>query len=113
MTWSADFPADDWKHISANEIAARALQRIEARGRGMLLLHDIKPATALAHAGHPQRAEAPRLSHRPCRAGDAGSRQDGDASLAMAGSQERQVAVAGAEHRTFCSSSRSCRPLRR
>jgi peptidoglycan/xylan/chitin deacetylase (PgdA/CDA1 family) len=48
MTWSADFPADDWKHISANEIAARALQRIEARGRGMLLLHDIKPATALA-----------------------------------------------------------------
>jgi hypothetical protein len=48
MTWSADFPADDWKHISASEIAARALHRIEARGRGMLLLHDIKPATALA-----------------------------------------------------------------
>jgi hypothetical protein len=45
MTWSADFPADDWLHISDNEIAARALQRIEARGRGMLLLHDIKPAT--------------------------------------------------------------------
>jgi len=48
MTWSADFPADDWKHISAKEIVARALQRIEARGRGMLLLHDIQPATALA-----------------------------------------------------------------
>jgi peptidoglycan/xylan/chitin deacetylase (PgdA/CDA1 family) len=48
MTWSADFPADDWLHISDNEIAARALQRIEARGRGMLLLHDIKPATVLA-----------------------------------------------------------------
>ncbi len=48
MTWSADFPADDWKRISANEIAARALHRIEARGRGMLLLHDIKPATVLA-----------------------------------------------------------------
>ncbi|MGA7451743.1 MAG: polysaccharide deacetylase family protein [Rhodoplanes sp.] len=48
MTWSADFPADDWLHISANEITERALNRIEARGRGMLLLHDIKPATALA-----------------------------------------------------------------
>ena len=48
MTWSADFPVDDWKHISAKEIVARALQRIEARGRGMVLLHDIQPATALA-----------------------------------------------------------------
>ena len=33
--------------ISAGEIAERALRRIEARGRGMLLLHDIKPATVL------------------------------------------------------------------
>lgn len=48
VTWSADFPADDWLRISAKEIAARALRRIEARGRGMLLLHDIKPATVLA-----------------------------------------------------------------
>jgi hypothetical protein len=32
MTWSADFSADDWLHISAKEIAAQALQRIEARG---------------------------------------------------------------------------------
>lgn len=48
MAWSADFPADDWRRISSKEIAARALRRIEARGRGMLLLHDIKPATAVA-----------------------------------------------------------------
>ena len=48
MTWSADFPADDWLRISAKEIAKRALRRIQARGRGMLLLHDIKPATVLA-----------------------------------------------------------------
>ena len=47
-TWSLDFLADDWTHISAREIARRALQRIEARGRGVLLLHDIQPATALA-----------------------------------------------------------------
>jgi peptidoglycan/xylan/chitin deacetylase (PgdA/CDA1 family) len=48
MTWSVDFAADDWLRISAKEIAERALRRIEARGRGMLLLHDIKPATVLA-----------------------------------------------------------------
>ena len=47
-TWSLDFLADDWTHISAKEITKRALQRIEARGRGILLLHDIQPATALA-----------------------------------------------------------------
>ncbi|EJW12714.1 putative polysaccharide deacetylase precursor protein [Rhodovulum sp. PH10] len=48
MTWSADFPADDWKHISPEEVAKRALERIEARGRGVLLLHDIQPATVKA-----------------------------------------------------------------
>jgi len=48
MTWSADFDADDWKHIPASEILARALRRIEAKGKGILLLHDIHPATALA-----------------------------------------------------------------
>ncbi len=46
MLWSADFPADDWKHISAAEIVRRALSRIEAKGRGILLLHDIHGTTA-------------------------------------------------------------------
>jgi peptidoglycan/xylan/chitin deacetylase (PgdA/CDA1 family) len=48
MVWSADFPADDWKRISASEIVHRALRRLEAKGKGVLLLHDIHPATALA-----------------------------------------------------------------
>jgi peptidoglycan/xylan/chitin deacetylase (PgdA/CDA1 family) len=48
MTWSADFPADDWKHIQASEVVDRALRRIEFYGKGILLLHDIQPATALA-----------------------------------------------------------------
>ena len=47
-TFSLDFLADDWTHISAQEITRRALERIEARGRGILLLHDIQPATAQA-----------------------------------------------------------------
>src|SRR5437016_703076 len=45
-TWSVDFLADDWTHIPAREVVRRALKRIEAKGRGILLLHDIQPATA-------------------------------------------------------------------
>lgn len=48
MVWSADFPADDWRHIGAAAVANRALSRLEAKGRGVLLLHDIQPATVLA-----------------------------------------------------------------
>src|SRR5262245_23267201 len=48
MTWSVDFLADDWTHIKSQEVLRRAVNRIEARGRGILLLHDIQPATALA-----------------------------------------------------------------
>jgi peptidoglycan/xylan/chitin deacetylase (PgdA/CDA1 family) len=51
MTWSADLAADDWRGISADEVTARALRRLEARGKGILLLHDIQPATALALPG--------------------------------------------------------------
>jgi len=47
MTWSVDLMADDWTRISASEVVQRALDRIEARGKGILLLHDIQPATAL------------------------------------------------------------------
>jgi peptidoglycan/xylan/chitin deacetylase (PgdA/CDA1 family) len=47
-TWSVDFLADDWTHISNKEVARRAISRMEARGKGILLLHDIQPATALA-----------------------------------------------------------------
>ena len=48
MTWSVDVVADDWTHINAGEIARRAVSRLEARGKGVLLLHDIHPATAAA-----------------------------------------------------------------
>jgi len=48
LTWSVDFMADDWTRIGAGEIVRRALDRLEARGRGILLLHDIHLKTALA-----------------------------------------------------------------
>jgi peptidoglycan-N-acetylglucosamine deacetylase len=49
VTWSADVVADDWfRRIAAKTIVQRAIQRLEAKGRGILLLHDIHPATAIA-----------------------------------------------------------------
>jgi peptidoglycan/xylan/chitin deacetylase (PgdA/CDA1 family) len=48
VTWSADVAADDWKHITASEVVSRSIARLDARGKGILLLHDIQPATALA-----------------------------------------------------------------
>jgi hypothetical protein len=49
MAWSADFPGDDWKRrISPKEIVRRSLSRLEARGRGILLLHDIHKVTVAA-----------------------------------------------------------------
>jgi peptidoglycan/xylan/chitin deacetylase (PgdA/CDA1 family) len=47
-TWSADVVADDWKHINASEVVRRAITRLDEKGKGILLLHDIQPATALA-----------------------------------------------------------------
>ena len=48
--WSADEVADDWhRGITPKEIVKLAISRIEAKNhRGVLLLHDIHPATALA-----------------------------------------------------------------
>ena len=48
MTWSVDVVADDWTHINAGEIARRAVSRLDARGKGVLLLHDIHEKTAVA-----------------------------------------------------------------
>ena len=49
VNWSADIVADDWfRGITPQQIVQRAMQRLEAKGRGILLLHDIHPATAVA-----------------------------------------------------------------
>ena len=48
MTWSVDIAADDWTRINNRDVARRAISRLEARGKGILLLHDIQARTALA-----------------------------------------------------------------
>jgi peptidoglycan-N-acetylglucosamine deacetylase len=42
----ADFPADDWTFIGPETVLKRAMDRLEKRGSGILLLHDIHQRTA-------------------------------------------------------------------
>ena len=52
IVFSSDTVADDWHHnIAPNQITALALRRLEARGKGILLLHDIHPKTVAALPG--------------------------------------------------------------
>lgn len=44
--FGADVMGDDWQHIGSQEILQRVLSRLDRRGRGIILLHDIKPHTA-------------------------------------------------------------------
>jgi peptidoglycan/xylan/chitin deacetylase (PgdA/CDA1 family) len=47
--WSTDTHAWDWSGISPAEIIRRMLAMLEAKGkRGVVLLHDLQPSTALA-----------------------------------------------------------------
>ncbi|WP_234678851.1 polysaccharide deacetylase family protein [Bradyrhizobium monzae] len=48
QVWSADFPADDWRHIASDRVYQLAIQRLEAKGKGILLLHDIQARTVAA-----------------------------------------------------------------
>ena len=49
VVFSTDVDADDWfRRIGPSQIIARAISRLEAKGKGMLLLHDIHPWTATA-----------------------------------------------------------------
>jgi peptidoglycan/xylan/chitin deacetylase (PgdA/CDA1 family) len=48
QVWSADFVADDWTKIGPGQVYSRALQRIEAAHKGILLLHDIQVKTVEA-----------------------------------------------------------------
>jgi peptidoglycan/xylan/chitin deacetylase (PgdA/CDA1 family) len=49
VTWSADIDTDDWwRGTTPGTLIQRTMRRLNARGRGILLMHDIHPATALA-----------------------------------------------------------------
>jgi hypothetical protein len=63
--WSADFPADDWRNVSAARVYELAIKRLEAKGKGILLLHDIQPRTvaALPRILHELKVRGYRIVH--------------------------------------------------
>jgi peptidoglycan/xylan/chitin deacetylase (PgdA/CDA1 family) len=65
QVWSADFPADDWRHVSSSRVYELAMQRLEAKGKGILLLHDIQARTvaALPRILHDLKARGYRIVH--------------------------------------------------
>jgi peptidoglycan-N-acetylglucosamine deacetylase len=65
QTWSADFPADDWHRISPTRVYDIAMKRLEAKGKGILLLHDIhaRTAAALPRILHELKARGYRIVH--------------------------------------------------
>src|SRR5215475_1737108 len=49
VTWSADVDTNDWwRGSTPGAIVKRAMRRLNAKGRGIILLHDIHQATAMA-----------------------------------------------------------------
>ena len=48
QTWSADFLADDRRHVSSSRVYELAIKRLEDKGKGILLLHDIQARTVAA-----------------------------------------------------------------
>ena len=49
VTWSADVDTDDWWRGSSPEaIVQRTMRRLNAKGRGIILMHDIHRRTAMA-----------------------------------------------------------------
>jgi peptidoglycan/xylan/chitin deacetylase (PgdA/CDA1 family) len=65
QVWSADFPADDWRPVSSKRVYDLAMQRLAAKGKGILLLHDIQPRTvaALPKILHDLKARGYRIVH--------------------------------------------------
>jgi peptidoglycan/xylan/chitin deacetylase (PgdA/CDA1 family) len=63
--WSADFLADDWRHVSSSRVYELAMKRLAEIGRGILLLHDIQPRTvaALPRILHELKARGYRIVH--------------------------------------------------
>jgi peptidoglycan-N-acetylglucosamine deacetylase len=48
MLWGIDIDPEDWKFSSADEAVAGTLAAIEKVHKGIVLLHDVRPATAAA-----------------------------------------------------------------
>jgi hypothetical protein len=97
VTWSADVVADDWKCIGAREIVRRTMRRLEEKGRGILLFHDIHATTAAALPILLKELKE-RLS---CRAGGGGRRASRiPPGPSRIGRHRQPTGIAGCKHKS-------------
>lgn len=45
IPFSIDVDGDDWRRITPEQVVERVMSRLDARGKGIVLLHDIQPRT--------------------------------------------------------------------
>ena len=75
MVWDIDVHAGDWEDVPSAVVVARALERLDRRRKGILLLHDIQARTvrALPHLLRELKARGYKIVHAvPTAVGHAG-----------------------------------------
>jgi peptidoglycan-N-acetylglucosamine deacetylase len=48
MLWSIDVDPEDWRPLTPDEVVSRIMSRLELRGSGIILMHDVQSHTAAA-----------------------------------------------------------------
>jgi peptidoglycan/xylan/chitin deacetylase (PgdA/CDA1 family) len=48
MLWSLDVDPEDWRQLTPEEVVERVMNRLEKRGSGIVLMHDVQEHTAAA-----------------------------------------------------------------
>ena len=98
MSMSIDVDSDDWRKISSEEVLARVMRRLEARGRGIVLMHDIQAKTVaiLPEMLRQLRDKGYKIVHL---APDAGETRFALASLEAPKTKSFQLAMARAQQK--------------
>ena len=48
MLWSIDVDPEDWRPLTPDEVISRIMERLDQRGSGIILMHDVQSHTAAA-----------------------------------------------------------------
>jgi peptidoglycan-N-acetylglucosamine deacetylase len=48
MVWSIDIDTEDWTEVTEEQMVELTMKRLEQEGKGIILMHDMKPLTARA-----------------------------------------------------------------
>ena len=46
MLWSIDVDPEDWRPLTPDEVVSRIMDRLDQKGSGIILMHDVQSHTA-------------------------------------------------------------------